>query len=138
MVVEGVRPIREAVFSHFAINFQPTDVERPSLSHFQFCTLSVEEGVGLMKPFSLEEVKAIVWDCDSFKSSGHDGINFGLIKDFLHDMKDEIMKFVSEFHRNGINTTFIALIPKVDSPKKFNDFQPISLVGSLLKFWQNC
>ncbi|KEH34516.1 hypothetical protein MTR_3g467670 [Medicago truncatula] len=80
-----------------------------------------------MKPFSLEEVKAIVWDCDSFKSSGHDGINFGLIKDFLHDMKDEIMKFVSEFHRNGINTTFIALIPKVDSPKKFNDFQPISL-----------
>jgi len=43
-----------------------------------------------------------------------------------------------EFHRNGkftkgINNTFIALIPKVDSPQRLNDFQPISLVGSMYK-----
>lgn len=48
------------------------------------------------------------------------------------------MRFVYEFHRNGkfskgINTTFIALIPKVASPQKLNDFRPISLVGSLYK-----
>jgi hypothetical protein len=33
----------------------------------------------------------------------------------------------------GINSTFIALIPKVDSPQRLNDFRPISLVGSLYK-----
>ncbi|KAK2417418.1 hypothetical protein QL285_039719 [Trifolium repens] len=48
------------------------------------------------------------------------------------------MRFVSEFHRNGkltkgLNSTFIALIPKVDSPQRLNDFRPISLVGSLYK-----
>jgi len=48
------------------------------------------------------------------------------------------MRFVSEFHCNGkltkgINNTFIALIPKVDSPQELNDFRPISLVGSLYK-----
>jgi len=48
------------------------------------------------------------------------------------------MHFISDFHRNGklargINTTFIALIPKVDSPQRLNDFRPISLVGSLYK-----
>jgi len=48
------------------------------------------------------------------------------------------MRFVTEFHRNGkltkgINTTFIALIPKVDNPQSLNDFHPISLVGSLYK-----
>jgi len=32
-----------------------------------------------------------------------------------------------------INSTFIALIPKVDSPKRLNDFRPISLVGSMYK-----
>ena len=41
-----------------------------------------------------------------------------------------------EFHRNGklpkgVNSTFIALIPKVDSPQWFNDFHPISLVGCM-------
>ena len=79
-----------------------------------------------------------MWDCDSLKSPGPDGINFGFIKDFWLDMKDDIMRFVSEFHRNGkllkgINTTFIALIPKVDSPQKLNDFRPISLVRSMYK-----
>jgi len=48
------------------------------------------------------------------------------------------MRFLVEFHRNGklakgINSTFIALIPKVDNPQRLNDFRPISLVGSMYK-----
>jgi hypothetical protein len=48
------------------------------------------------------------------------------------------MSFIAEFHRNGklsegINSTFIALIPKIDCPQRLNDFRPISLVGSLYK-----
>ena len=48
------------------------------------------------------------------------------------------MRFLVEFHKNGrlakgINITFIALIPKVDSPQRLNDFRPISLVGSMYK-----
>jgi len=48
------------------------------------------------------------------------------------------MRFLREFHRNGkltkgINSTFIALIPKVSSTQRCNDFRPISLVGCLYK-----
>jgi hypothetical protein len=83
-------------------------------------------------------VKEDVWECDSFKSLGPDGVNFGFIKEFLLILKDDIMWFVSEFHHSGkltkgINSTFIALIPKVECPWKLNDFRPISLVGSLYK-----
>jgi len=35
----------------------------------------------------------------------------------------------------GINSTFIALIPKIDSPQRLNDFRPISLVGCMYKVW---
>jgi hypothetical protein len=43
-----------------------------------------------------------------------------------------------EFHRNGrlpkgINASFIALIPKLDSPQLLHDFRPISLVGCMYK-----
>jgi len=53
-------------------------------------------------------------------------------------LKDDVMCFLVEFHRNGkltkgINSTFIALIPKVDNPQRLNDFRPISLVGSMYK-----
>jgi hypothetical protein len=48
------------------------------------------------------------------------------------------MRFITEFHRNGrltkgINATFIALIPKVSSPQRLDDFPPISLVGCMYK-----
>jgi len=79
------------------------------------------EGGGLIKPFSVDEVKEAIWDCDSFKIPGPDGVNFGFIKDLWLDLKDDVMRFVSEFHRNGklakgINHIFIVLIPKVDNP----------------------
>jgi hypothetical protein len=65
-------------------------------------------------------------------------VNFGFFKDFWEDLKGDVMRFLSEFHRNrkltkGLNSTFIALIPKVDSPLRMNDYRPISLVGSLYK-----
>jgi len=51
---------------------------------------------------------------------------------------ERVLTIIFEFHRNGklskgINSTFIALIPKVGSPHGLNDFRPISLVGSLYK-----
>ncbi|MCI74556.1 cysteine-rich receptor-like protein kinase, partial [Trifolium medium] len=39
----------------------------------------------------VEEVKAAVWDCDSFKSPGPDDINFSFLKGFWFEMKDDIM-----------------------------------------------
>lgn len=138
MEIEGVQPVRHTVFSHFESHFQSQNCDRPSVENLRFQSLSVSEGGGLITPFSVDEVKAAVWDCDSFKSPSLDGVNFGFIKEFWLLLKDDIMRFVVEFHRNGkltkgINSTFIALIPKVDSLRRLNEFRPISLVGSLYK-----
>jgi len=91
-----------------------------------------------VRPFTLEEVKEALWDCDSFKCPGPDGITLGFVKDFWDVLKGDVMRFLVELHRNGrlakgINSTFIALIPKVDNPHRLNDFRPISLVGSMYK-----
>ncbi|GAU50260.1 hypothetical protein TSUD_409060 [Trifolium subterraneum] len=136
--VEGVQAVRQAVFSYFSSHFRAGNVARTTVEGLQFSTLSLAEGVSLVKLFSIEEVKAVIWDCDSYKSRGLDGITFGFLKEFLSVMQVDIMRFITEFHRNVqlskcINSTFITLIPKVDSPQKLNDFRPISLVGSLYK-----
>jgi len=125
--VEGVQPIRNAIFSHFKDHFAAPNASRPGVKNLMFKNLSYAEGSGLIKPFSEGEVKAAIWYCDSFKSLGPDGVNLGFIKDFWEYLKGDIMRFISDFHRNGkltrgINTTFIALIPKVDSPQSLNDF----------------
>jgi hypothetical protein len=138
VALEGVHPIRQAVLSHFATHFKTSNVVRPGVENLRFNRLTVVEGSSLITPFSEAELKTAVWDCDSFKSPGPDRVNFGFFKDFWVEMKGDVMRFISEFHRNGkltkgLNSTFIALIPKVDSPQRLNDFRPISLVGSLYK-----
>jgi hypothetical protein len=136
--LEGVHPIRQAVFSHFESHFKARRVDRPGVDNLPFKRLNLVEGESLTSPFLEAEVKAAIWDCDSFKSPGPDGINFGFFKDFWAELKGDVMHFISEFHQNGkltkgVNSTFIAFLPKVDSPERLNDFRPISLVGSLYK-----
>ena len=136
--VEGVQNVREAVLHHFSSHYKATNVVRPGVEELRFRRQSVAESGTLIRPFSLEKVKQAIWDCDSFKSPGPDGINFAFIKQFWPESKDDFMRFVLEFHRNGkltkgMHATFIALIPKVDSPQRLNDFRPISLVGCMYK-----
>jgi len=137
-LIKGAANVRAAVLSHFSDHFQAHRMPRPSMDALQFRSLSCRQTTGLIKPFTLEEVKVVVWDCDNYKCPGPDGITFGFIKDFWHILKDDVMRFLVEFHRNGkstkgINSTFIALIPKADNPQRLNDFCPISFVGSLYR-----
>jgi len=136
--IESVDGIRGAVFNHLSTHFRSVVVERPSVENLNFKMLNVVQCGDLTKPFTVEEVKQAVWDCDSYKCPGPDGINLGFIKDFWPELLDDFMRFISEFHRNGklskgINNTFIALIPKVENPQRLNDFRPISMVGCLYK-----
>ncbi|XP_024628614.1 uncharacterized protein [Medicago truncatula] len=138
VLVEGVQNIRAAAFNHFANQFRASEGSRPGIQGLNFRKLSYAQSDSLIRPFSVDEVKQAVWDCESFKSPGPDGINLGFIKDFWNELKDDFMKFLLDFHRNGkltkgVNSTFIALIPKVASPQKLGDFRPISLVGCMYK-----
>jgi len=81
-LVEGVQPIRNAVFTQFREHFKAEHSTRPGFENLPFKSLSYAEGSGLIKPFSTLEVKEAVWSCDSFKSPGPDGVNFGFIKKF--------------------------------------------------------
>ena len=137
-LVEGVESVRNAVFNHFRAQFRPSPNLRPSMAALNFRTLPPIDGACLVRPFIVEEIKGAVWEIDSYKCPGPDGFTFGFFKDFWDILKDDVLRFMVECHRNGrlskgINSTFIAFIPKVDNPHRLNDFRPISLVGSMYK-----
>jgi len=55
-------------------------------------------------------------------------------------LKGDIMRYMNEFHTNGIilrgcNSSFITLIPKVEEPQDLGEVCPISLVGCMYKIW---
>ncbi|GKV34367.1 hypothetical protein SLEP1_g42744 [Rubroshorea leprosula] len=89
-------------------------------------------------PFTEEEIRNTVWDCDSTKSPGPDGFNFRFIKDMWEDIKTDVVGFIQEFHEQGrlvkgSNPSFIVLIPKVENPQRIEEFRPISLIGIMYK-----
>jgi hypothetical protein len=62
----------------------------------------------------------------------------GFFKEFWEVLKVDLLNFFAEFYHNGkltkgLNSTFIALIPKVENPQRVADFRPISLVSSVYK-----
>lgn len=138
VLVEGVEGVRSWVFQHFKNHFKIAVTFRLRMGNLSFKSISeVEEGLDLIKPFSSEEIKETMWDYDNFKNPESDGINLGFIKNFWDILKVELLIF-SFFHRNGkltkdINSTFITLIPKFESPQRLAEFRPISLVGCLHK-----
>lgn len=89
--MEGVDNVRRTVFNHFSNHFQAPVVVCPCPVDLNFRMLSYREGSVMVKLFSLEELKMAVWDCDSFKCPGPDGVNFGFIKDFWEDLKADLL-----------------------------------------------
>ncbi|MCI70351.1 cysteine-rich receptor-like protein kinase, partial [Trifolium medium] len=81
------------VVAHFASHFEDVRLARPGVENLVFKRLQQAEVSSLIKPFSLEEVNGAVWDCDSYKSPGPDGINFGFIKDFWGLLQGDVMRF---------------------------------------------
>jgi hypothetical protein len=100
--------------------------------------VSEGDNLGLMAPFSLDEIERVVKECDGNKSPGPDGFNFNFIKDSWDLLKGEIRILFDQFHANeslpkSFLSYFVTLIPKVESPFTLSDFRPISLLGCLYK-----
>lgn len=103
-----------------------------------FNSVSAADNEALTGGFDLEEIQEAVFSCDGDRCPGPDSYNFKFPKHFWELWKSDFKMVLDDFHANGVwprgtNSSFIALVPKVDSPQGLNDFRPISLVGCMYK-----
>lgn len=137
--MDNPREVNDALFGHFKIFFDETSGPSPfKLQDNLITRLSIESSRELVEPFTLKEIEGALASMDSTKAPGPDGINAGDLKALWQEIKDDFLKFFSNFFDKGIipwglGSSFLALIPKIPSPKKPSDFRPINLMNVSLK-----
>lgn len=92
----------------------------------------------LIQLVTVEELEATLKWFKIDKSPGPDGWPVEFYLAFLELLGKDLLAIIEESRINGhihppMNFTYIALIPKSDSPTSFNDFRPISLCNCLYK-----
>lgn len=140
---ENPEKVKEEVVRHFRNRFASLDNIQVSFPIMPQKTLSNFDCEWLEREFSLDEIKQAVWDCGGDKSPGPDGFNFRFIKAIWSTITDDIKQFVDDFYSHGklvkgLNSSFITLIPKKQSPQTLDDFRPISLINCLYKIIAKC
>ena len=109
---------------------------RPKLEGVRFNQISELENRGLIASFLESQINEAVWDGREHKLSNLDWYNFHFIKTFWSLLKNDVMKFIGDFHTDevfpkGANSSFISLIPKVHDPQGLEQYRPISLIGCM-------
>eukprot|EP00253_Pinus_taeda_P004659 PITA_04659 len=97
-----------------------------------------EDSEELMNPVTMEELEITLKWFKKDKSPGPDGWTIELYLAFFEQIGQDLLSVIEECRISGslyhaISSTFIALIPKSDSPSSFDDFRPISLCNVLYK-----
>ncbi|XP_028089237.1 uncharacterized protein LOC114289668 [Camellia sinensis] len=138
VVLEDPGDIRAAVLDHFRNHFAESWSRRPSLSGTFNSIGGVEVREVLEAEFSEVEISRALKQCEGNKAPGSDGFNLMLFKNCWQIVKGDVIHFMKDFHKNsklvhGINSSFVALIPKSNNPSCLNDYRLISLLGSLYK-----
>jgi len=102
----------------------------PNLSFDQCCFLEA--------PFTLDEIKKIVFACNPTKAPGPDGMSFLFYQTFWDILKDDLLRLFTSFYNHELdvakfNLASITLLPKKDDAIIVRNFRPISLINCSYK-----
>ncbi|XP_068466659.1 uncharacterized protein [Phaseolus vulgaris] len=89
--------IMDKVRDFFKDRFDRNDVRQVRLYNVRFNSISEADNELLVGEFSEEEIRTAVWNCESSKSPGPVGFNFGFIKFCWEILRMDVMSAVKDF-----------------------------------------
>ncbi|GKV26308.1 hypothetical protein SLEP1_g35639 [Rubroshorea leprosula] len=136
--IEDPDTVKNEAVKYFRSCFQGDSWNRPKPKGIKFKKISEEKKEWLERPFTVEEIEEVLRSCDGSKAPGPDGFNFNFLKSAWLGIKEDFISFFSEFHQNGklvrgLNSSFLALVPKKLNAVNLKDYRPISLIGCVYK-----
>lgn len=117
---------------------RPTPIDMDLLDRVMTRKVSTSQCFDLVKEVSDEEIKEVFFSLKDNKSPGLDGFNALFFKRAWCIVGQDVIKAIKSFFQSGrllkeLNTTAIALIPKIPNPDKLKDFRPISCCNTVYK-----
>jgi len=116
--VEDVDEVRRVLFSFFHSRWARPR-EEPSLFHSPLpdILVSMEENGGLLSPFSIEEVRAVLWSMEEDKAPGPDGFPPLFFRRYWCIIWRKVVSAVQEFFvldhmPDSWKHAFVTLVPK--------------------------
>lgn len=94
---EDVEEIKLVALFHFKNQFQEHFSRRPKLSDALFKDLSPDEKRNLELPFTLEDIKEVVWSSIYDKIPGLDDFNMSFYKVASEIIKFDLKEYVNKF-----------------------------------------
>ena len=137
--VEDIGEVAEVAINYFETIFHLGTCERmEECLNTVLQKMTTEMTEELTRPYSVEKVKATLFQMGPTKAPGPDDMNALFYQKFWHIVGNDVCSAVLDFLNSGtmlpeINYTHIVLIPKVKSPEKMTDFRPISLCNVIYK-----
>ncbi|XP_022026078.1 uncharacterized protein LOC110926659 [Helianthus annuus] len=106
-----------------------------SLFSKQVNTSDVEH---MVKAVTSEEIKEAMFDIEDLRAPGPDGYSSKFFKASWNVVGPDVCKAIKGFFHNGkllkeVNTTVIALVPKLETPCKVSDYRPIACCNVVYK-----
>jgi hypothetical protein len=100
--------------------------------------MDAETSAQLELPFTDKEIDDIIKELPNDKSPGPDGFNNEFFKNCWNIIGRDVKDLIKGFYEGSINlessnSSYITLIPKIDSPMRSGDFWPISLLNTVIK-----
>ncbi|GJX41809.1 hypothetical protein Tco_0256799 [Tanacetum coccineum] len=140
---EGVVFDNNTVHDAFVMHYEMFLGHEGETSNFNYANLfnvriNDQDAQDMVREISNQEVKDAIFSIGDDKSPGPDGFTAAFFKEAWNIIANDVYLAVREFFRNGtllkeINHTIIALLPKVKSPSRVNDYRPISCCNVLFK-----
>ena len=131
--------VPNAFVSHYASFLGQEGVTIPlDVDELFMTTLDPIVAEDMVRDISVQEVKDALFSMGDDKAPGPDGFTAAFFKGAWDIVSKDVTLAVQEFFQNGkllkeVNHTILALLPKVASPSRINDFRPISCCNVLFK-----
>jgi len=111
----------------------------PELASLLSCTtLTTGQAAALVEPFSLEELKTILFSMKTDTAPGPDGFTPLFFRANWELVKHDLLAFLNAFHAGTadlecVNKAYLALLPKKAASLLAKDYRPISLQNCVTK-----